>query len=152
MKKLIPPATVALALLSFSSWADTHCQANEVVYFSCKIANSQKVVSLCGGDLSKPESFWLQYRFGILGKPELIFPPERKDSSEKFKGEVLRGGLRLESISFKNNGVTYAVENSFASQTGFGFRGVRVSQANKEITLNCGTVHTDKLLELAGNL
>ena len=56
---------------------DTHCLANEHVYFSCGIDGSDKVVSLCGG-MKDSQPSWLQYRFGAIGHTELTYPKARR--------------------------------------------------------------------------
>lgn len=63
----------------------TLCRAEESVFFSCEIAGSRKVVSLCGGTTEGTPS-WLQYRYGLAGKPELIYPNSAHGSLVKFAG------------------------------------------------------------------
>ena len=79
-----------MALLSTLATAASHCYSGESTYFSCPIAGSKKVVSLCGSAdlLSKlGDNFtdsWLQYRFGVPGTPELIYPQKKTGSVETF--------------------------------------------------------------------
>jgi hypothetical protein len=61
----------------------THCGSKERAYFSCTVVGSKKVASLCG----KPnahEGTWFQYRFGVLQRPEMVYPKQKEGSSEKF--------------------------------------------------------------------
>lgn len=89
MKLLIKISMMALLLISNATWADTHCKSSKTVYFACALKKSSKIISLCGSnpfDLDvKSDNKWLQYRFGKLGKPELIFPKSPVDSLRKFQ-------------------------------------------------------------------
>ncbi|HEY6093657.1 MAG TPA: hypothetical protein VIU93_01770 [Gallionellaceae bacterium] len=78
------------ALLLFAAWspvslasqASTHCSKQEQVVFSCHAG--KKILSLC---MSKPvagQGGYLQYRFGALGRPELIFPKALQPGAENF--------------------------------------------------------------------
>lgn len=87
----------------------TLCKANETNYFSCKIKNSSKTVSLCGSEESKAGP-WLQYRFGTVSKLGLVYPTIKNGSLKKFQGEShhsANGGDN--TISFINRGVRYSV-------------------------------------------
>jgi hypothetical protein len=85
--------------------AQDHWRQGEVVYFSCRIEGSHKLVSLCGGLVRDPETSerradaWLQYRFGPPGKPELVFPPEKRgrQGGVLARGEIAQQDLRLSS-------------------------------------------------------
>jgi hypothetical protein len=53
--------------------AESLCQENEVVMFSCRIGS--KIVSLCSSRDVSATSGYIQYRFGRPGrKPELTYP------------------------------------------------------------------------------
>ena len=52
----------------------SQCRADEMVFFSCKVMPSGKTASLCGKNKASGGPY-LQYRFGVVGKPpELIVP------------------------------------------------------------------------------
>lgn len=71
MTRITTALSVALVLAcSTQALAQTknHCRVGETLVFSCTIAKSRKVVSLCVGE-SK-----LKYRFGKPGTVELEFP------------------------------------------------------------------------------
>ncbi len=69
-------------------FSQTHCGKGEVDYFSCQIVGNEKVVSICGSvaDSDNNADSWLQYRFGRIGKIELKYPAEKKNSVSKFEG------------------------------------------------------------------
>ncbi|MGH8507063.1 MAG: hypothetical protein ACRETM_14055 [Stenotrophobium sp.] len=104
----------------FAAETATLCKANETNYFSCKIKNSSKTVSLCGSDESKTGP-WLQYRFGTVSKLELVYPTTKNGSLKKFEGEShhsAEGGDN--TISFINGGVRYSVVYLDADSTFYG--------------------------------
>jgi hypothetical protein len=89
MKILYPSITLVACVMAGSALADsrTHCKLDETDFFTCAIANSNKVVSLCGrinGDAK--DISWLQYRFGHIGRPEMIYPTSKRGSVDKFFG------------------------------------------------------------------
>ncbi len=117
--------TFALAVSCGNALAETHCKPDEMEYFSCKIKNSPKIVSLCGDVFVRNidnaiewgkdgpkvrEDAWLQYRFGKPGKLELVYPTDTKDSLRKFKAEYDRHNRGFDAtISFVNGGFTYVL-------------------------------------------
>ncbi len=59
-----------------------HCGNKEQIVFSCHVG--KKVLSLC---MSKPdagESGYMQYRFGPLNRPELVFPKALESATKNF--------------------------------------------------------------------
>lgn len=65
--RLISIATIGIMIAPLlCSGNQTHCSKQEEIAFSCN--TGKKIVSVCG---TKQKT--LSYRFGILGKPELIF-------------------------------------------------------------------------------
>lgn len=81
---LLPLAFLASPLVAGEP--ATHCVAGEEVYFSCAIEGSNKVVSLCGGIGESGAPAWLQYRFGVIGRAELVFPSKKNGSLLEFGG------------------------------------------------------------------
>jgi hypothetical protein len=139
----VTTATLAtvLSALPFAASASTHCAADEVVYFSCKIKGSSKVVSLCGSELLRPdtrvrrEDAWLQYRFGRPGQPELVYPTERAGSLNAFTGEhVAPYDDSVDTVWFKHGSATYGVEVRNARNK---FYGVWVGTERKNVELPC---------------
>lgn len=149
MRKRYLSMSVALFVISTVGVARgqmvSHCQKGEVTYFSCGVPGS-KIVSLCGSPLSnsnaeRPNSeHWLQYRFGKLGRLELVYPKELRESVRKFEGESRHGlGVSLDALSFSNGGVKYVLESSSSTLTGESFDGVRIYRGGQHqpISLWC---------------
>lgn len=57
--------------LTTSVNAATLCNADEVVYFSCKLED-QKIVSICARDNNQPNKGYVQWRLGSEHKKDLI--------------------------------------------------------------------------------
>lgn len=80
---LRPTAVLLASFVSFNSWADTdasHCNDGEKAIFNCSVKGSKKVASICEKD-------HIEYRFGMIGSPEFIYPPpeNNKKDHEKFR-------------------------------------------------------------------
>ena len=127
--------------------AQTHCKTGEEIVFSCKIANSRKVVSLCATSKvikGKKNAVALKYRFGKLNEaPEFYFPSSETASLEQFKlYEYVRPDLISTSISFSNGEFDYIVNES-EDQHGSSIKlaGITaLSRAkNKHLNLACET-------------
>ena len=114
---------IAIAAFTTTATASemTLCNPKEVVYFSCKIKNSEKIVSLCGSKYSEyfdaadklriNNNVWFQYRFGAPGKVELAYPEQKKESLKKFKAAYTKNlPGTTSSIFFVNNGIVYSVD------------------------------------------
>lgn len=136
-----------LAFFTFPVLAGTNCQPDEIVYFSCAIKETQRVVSLCGSPGSTDESGQLQYRFGRVQRPELVFPSDETGSLDMFEVEWhyhAPDNISADYVSFTNGDYTYTV----ASITGDGdpgqgesytdFHGIRIEKRGKRIAeLSC---------------
>jgi hypothetical protein len=105
---------IALLLASFlptvSLAAETLCERNEVVRFSCRIKNSAKTVSVCSSKILNEDSGYLQYRFGTPKKIELTFPSERKNTLGEFTWESHRPYQGYyDSLGFVNGEYMYTI-------------------------------------------
>ena len=104
-----------LLILPVAAVAETPtlCRAGETRYFDCPVGRAHKVASLCGHDT---EPRWLQYRFGLVGRPpELEVPQTLADSAmrETFFFEAGRTlDRQVESISvwFRHRDSTYSLD------------------------------------------
>lgn len=113
---------IFIALITFSisnqAHADsaTHCKSDEIDFFSCSIVNSKKVVSLCGNRKEETnEVSWLQYRFGVIDHPELIYPTKRDGSLTKFYsggGQSDEGRYEQHNIWFRIGAYSYSVSTA----------------------------------------
>ncbi len=89
MKALRATISLSISLMAGAAIADsrTHCKSGETNFFTCAIADSNKVVSLCGNrDEETKVMTWLQYRFGLIGHPEMVYPAAKRESVDKFYG------------------------------------------------------------------
>jgi len=57
--------------------ASSLCRNEEQIIFSCPLARSPKIISICGSKLLNSKTGYLQYHFGRIGAVELQFPRDR---------------------------------------------------------------------------
>jgi hypothetical protein len=129
-----------IALVSTAALASSHCARSEINYFTCKIKNSEKLVSLCGiafrdnGDPTAQikDTAWIQYRFGKPGHLELIYPAKKVALVGRFSGEcIVANDRRLYALMFKNGNYKYEILSSPL------FRGVVVEGHGSKTELSC---------------
>lgn len=60
----------------------THCSNEERVVFSC--STGKKFVSVCASKDASKDKGYVQYRYGVINKPELIFPENREPANKNF--------------------------------------------------------------------
>ena len=127
-----------LMLASACTLAASHCKSGEIIYFSCPIKGSEKLVSLCGsafrdkGRMS--ETAWVQYRFGRPGQIELAYPKQKSSLVEAFTGEyIVANDRRLYSLMFHIGAHKYELLVSPE------FRGVTVSGNDTEAKRPCSS-------------
>ena len=104
-----PPAAPATAdPPPIESPLTTHCAADETTVFSCRLDDSEKVVSMCASDPLSREQGYLQYRFGRIGDIELTYPADRHNTQEQFMWQTIgySGGWDTR-IAFDNGGYRY---------------------------------------------
>ena len=108
---------VTLGITSVSAFAQSLCAAHEQVLFNCKIKDSRKLVSVCASqDLAKDRGY-LQYRFGTRKKLELVFPPTKVDTQQRFYWSEKRPyQSALYELAFINGGYLYTVSAYEASE------------------------------------
>lgn len=108
-----PCAFILFALMTANAIAQTHCSESEgeLTHFSCKIAGGTKVASLCGGFSmpNHPNTEYIQYRFGKIGKIEFAYPSPKEKSLKKFEGTYFNKYHYL-SYMFINDKALYEVE------------------------------------------
>jgi hypothetical protein len=76
------------ALLSTNVIAASHCKKDEAIFFSCYIKGTSKVASLCGNTPEPTE--WLQFRFGLINKPNVIYPKSKTYSLSVLSGNLIK--------------------------------------------------------------
>lgn len=94
--------------------AQTLCRPGETDHFSCP-ARGGKIISVCSNiaDGRIDDGSWLQYRFGKPGKPELVFPAEKKDSLSRFAGHYFdprEQTMATADLRFLHGRALYGVE------------------------------------------
>ena len=145
---MLATVTAALLLLLVSqataAESGSHCAATEQTLFSC--STGRKVVSVCGTpDLSATSGF-VQYRFGTVGSPELIYPPTSADWREVTRAGVLTfGGGGGAYLAFLKTPYRYFVYTAIGR--GWGSKaGVVVEKNGKRIDrLRCKEKETSEL-------
>lgn len=131
---------LAAVVICETGFAQTLCRRGETVYFSCRISGKPKVVSLCGSGpdsirkLSARTGAWLQYRFGVPGKPELVLPQRLDGSLNAFTHEFHHG---LQTLRIESAGASYTIFTGQNLETKEDFRGVSVDVGKRAVQLNC---------------
>ena len=145
--ELLLKAIVLAIFVLFSEFAysvESHCIRSEITIFNCRIGT--KVVSVCG---SNPISFqigYLQYRFGFLKSPELIYPNKKIQPGQWVTGNSLvyagGGGAYLRFIRNRYHYIVYT-----AIGRGWGERaGVIVEKdGHRKANLSCNNQPTSEL-------
>lgn len=118
------------------------CERDEKVVFSCTVAKSARIVSLCSSKQLTKEQSYLQYRFGLPSKIELEYPKERSRPSEAFKySHYFRAQVDTTEISFSLNGYEYAIVDDYNGEQkpAQHSQGITITPPNngKPVTLNC---------------
>ncbi|MFN7922804.1 MAG: hypothetical protein U0Q16_22045 [Bryobacteraceae bacterium] len=107
--------------------------------FACETAGN-KAIQICSVEEVVGERWsHIQYRFGTLEKPELVYPADSsKGAQSLFFSHVSRKSLYEVSVRFTNGGYTYRVF-SIANDKGEGSAGVIVSDAKGKrlSTIHC---------------
>jgi hypothetical protein len=90
--------------------AESLCSPIEQTFFSCSVAGSGEVVSVCGARNTSANEGYLQYRFGLPGKIQFEYPTNRSGSTKLFWWD---GRVHLDVTDdwlwFKNDGFIYSV-------------------------------------------
>jgi hypothetical protein len=101
-------ATATLALPTKA--AGSFCDVAEETFFSCSIANSDKIVSVCGTRNGSSGESYLQYRFGRPGKIEFEYPANRSGSTKHFWWDSrAHADVADDWLWFKNDGFVYSI-------------------------------------------
>jgi hypothetical protein len=87
----------------------SHCKLNEEVLFTCNMR--LKTLSVCSSkEVTGSPRTWIQYRFGVIGSPELVYPPDLRSPVGIFKHSLETGGRwRDVRIQFSSNGFRYVL-------------------------------------------
>jgi len=120
----------------------TLCRSEEQVFFSCTIAASNKIVSLCGAKIIDTRRGYIQYRFGKGGALELQYPRERANTQRVFRyAHYFRAQVDRTEIIFDNQGFRYVVFDYYEGDVRPAIKetGVRVTphRSEQETVLKC---------------
>lgn len=93
----------------------TLCSDDEDIYFSCPLQGG-KTVSICAQGNSKPTAGSVQYRYGVPGKIEMVYPKTALPPKRKFYVvNSSEGSVNLNIIKFKSGAYTYLVNQASVS-------------------------------------
>ncbi|MBV4472798.1 hypothetical protein KVQ74_01330 [Pseudomonas sp. COW3] len=93
----------------------TLCSDDEDIYFSCPLQGG-KTVSVCAQGNNKPTAGSVQYRYGVPGNIELVYPKNALPPKGKFfVVDASEGSVNLNIIKFKSGAYTYLVNQAFVS-------------------------------------
>lgn len=93
----------------------TLCSGDEDIYFSCPLEGG-KTVSVCARGNSKPTAGAVQYRYGVPGNIEMVYPKSALPPKGKFfVVDASEGSVNLNIIKFKSGAYTYLVSQAFVS-------------------------------------
>jgi len=127
--------------------AKSLCQASEQTIWSC-LTTKNKIASVCASKDLAEDKGYLQYRFGVLGKVELEFPKDRKDSQKAFKySRYTRPLVTMLTLSFENNGVVYEIHDDDNSEEKPPIRAASIDVADVSIVCKQPTLGSLMTLE-----
>lgn len=137
-----------LTLGALAAEPPSHCPAPQQTIFSCP-ARGGKVISVCLGPNAGSASY-LQYKFGPLGAPELVYPKSPLGfSSFRQSHQTLING-ESHALVFANEGVQYEVWSTDGPQGG---GGVNVRKDGKFLaTVSCTGEYVERWSELADHV
>jgi hypothetical protein len=142
--------TVLVACISTTAWAaNSHCQKQEVEVFNCAVA--QKTLSVCASADYSSKHGYLQYRFGVAGKPELTLPRDRwRGAATEARAETFGNGGQTGYLRFWNGPTAYVVfhGNLRSGSDWKDTAGVAVENRGKRTALlQCAGAPSSKLLD-----
>lgn len=127
---------LALPATALASSARTHCEAGETIVFSC--STGTRILSLCASpDVSKTSGY-LQYRYGVADKLELVFPEKLQPPGKLFTpGTLAFSGGGGAYLQFKKGAYTYTVFSAIGNWAASGGKataeGIAVKSGDNEI-------------------
>jgi hypothetical protein len=112
-KMRLSPFTFALlfGLIAIATAAErTHCSSKEKVVWNC--AGTTKAYSLCASQDLGASQGYLQYRTGPFGRPDFLFPPERRHPTGYFTYELAN---RSAYLRFENREYLYELNDTLVA-------------------------------------
>jgi hypothetical protein len=125
----------------------SHCDSKEVWVFNCEI--KKKFLSLCASKDISESSGYLQYSYGSINNPELVYPEEKILAKGRFKSSMTSysGGGEYR-VEFSRSGYKYIIFSKTMKEewridqsiSSYNSSGVHVVKNNRVITtLKCET-------------
>ncbi len=107
--QLLAGSFLSVAIAAMAAQARSHCAADEEVLFSCRAG--AKVLSFCASKSSEvTPPTWIQYRFGRLGKAELVYPAKKVSPVGHFQYSSEHGGRWVNVyVQFSIDGFSYVL-------------------------------------------
>ena len=110
-------ATASTAMAGDGQKADeTLCAPHEDIYFSCKLQDTEKMVSVCASKNDTPDTGYVQYRYGNKSKLDFLYPKEKIPPRNKFSfvdvSRLAEG--RGSHLKFSSGNFKYIVSNALA--------------------------------------
>lgn len=147
--------TSILSLFAAGVQADDLCRKGEKVFFSCKIKQSEKLVSVCGVTTDRVATV-LQYRFGTKRRMELAYPPDGESPAKRFQMEHVRsnygdgGGQFYDVLYFKSGSYYYSVMSGSHSNENGEYEVTREISVYAKDPWNSPAVRTLQCMETGG--
>lgn len=125
--------------------ADSLCAKADKIVFSCPLAESSKIVSLCAA--GNAERYQFYYVFGRPHAPEMTYPAKGQDSTRAFAKSHLMyaGATGGYTYSFINQGYKYILYA--VSGTGFDDGGILIQRAGEQTALKDMKCQPKKITE-----
>jgi hypothetical protein len=111
VKSLLVGVLFSVTLTS-QAQQESLCSSSEQKIFSCR--TGRKIISVCASKAFTRDSGYLQYRFGIKGSIELVYPRSKVPAKDRFYYYDIgysRGWI--DHLSFKNGKYKYIVYEKF---------------------------------------
>ena len=132
MKKYFLIVITLLGSKTLYAGESSHCFKDENVIFSC--ATAKKSASLCASKDAAKDKGYVQYRFGVIGKPEMTFPDNKEPANKNFSFEHILGASGYGNfITFNKGTYRYEVSSSFSKGQDSGV--IEVWKSDKNIAL-----------------
>jgi hypothetical protein len=131
MHKLLIITLTLLGSTTLYAADPSHCSKDENVVFSCSVG--KKTASVCASRDAAKDKGYVQYRFGMISKPEMTFPDNKEPGNKNFTFEYFLGASGYSNlISFNKGTYSYEVISSFTKGQDIG--SIEVWRSGKIIT------------------
>ncbi len=92
----------------------TLCNPHEEIYFSCHFG--KKIASVCASGNISPRNGYVQYRFGRVGRIELVYPKLPYSPMNFFWiSDIDKGSVKVKHLKFRPGRYDYVIYSGFPS-------------------------------------